>query len=209
MGIGQGYVNVNALQLCVMASRLANGSRALQPRLIHSIGGVVQPSGAQAPELPFAKEHIDFVREAMGAVVNDGGTAALYAQLGLGPVKMAGKTGTAQAHNYSGGGHGAHGAQGAWAQRDHAWFIAFAPYDAPRYAMSVLVEHGGFGAEAAAPKAREIMRVALAQGSGDARAHRTAACLCPPCLQPRPDAARRRAPSRRRPPTPLPGNPRT
>jgi penicillin-binding protein 2 len=45
--------------------------------------------------------------------------------------------------------------------RDHAWFIAFAPYDDPRYAMSVLVEHGGFGAEAAAPKAREIMRVAL------------------------------------------------
>lgn len=160
MGIGQGYVNVNALQLCVMASRLANGSKALQPRLIHSIGGVVQPSGAQAPDLPFAKDHIDFVRAAMASVVQSG-TAALYAQLGLGDVKMAGKTGTAQAHNYAGGSHGAHGAQGAWAQRDHAWFIAFAPYDDPRYAMSVLVEHGGFGAEAAAPKARDIMRVAL------------------------------------------------
>ena len=54
-----------------------------------------------------------------------------------------------------------HGATGAWELRDHAWFIAFAPYDNPRYAMSVLVEHGGFGAAAAAPKAREIMRVAL------------------------------------------------
>ncbi|MEO8113124.1 MAG: penicillin-binding transpeptidase domain-containing protein, partial [Phenylobacterium sp.] len=45
--------------------------------------------------------------------------------------------------------------------RDHAWFVAFAPYDDPRYALSVLVEHGGFGAAAAAPRAREIMRVAL------------------------------------------------
>jgi penicillin-binding protein 2 len=73
---------------------------------------------------------------------------------------MAGKTGTAQTHGYTGG-HGANGAQGEWAQRDHAWFVAFAPYDDPRYAMSVLVEHGGWGAEAAAPKAAQLMRVAL------------------------------------------------
>jgi penicillin-binding protein 2 len=159
MGIGQGYVSVNALQQCVMVSRLANGSRALLPRLVHSIGGVVQPSGAQAPTLPFAREHIDFVRAAMASVVASG-TAAETAQLGLGPVMMAGKTGTAQVHSYAGG-TGAHGAQGAWAQRDHAWFVAFAPYDDPRYACSVLVEHGGWGASAAAPKAREIMRVAL------------------------------------------------
>jgi penicillin-binding protein 2 len=156
MGIGQGYVSVNALQLCVMCSRLANSQIALQPRLIHSIGGVVQPSGAQAPTLPFAPDHLAFIRSAMAAVVTSG-TAAASAQLGLGPVTMAGKTGTAQAHS----GTTAHGAVGAWADRDHSWFIAFAPADAPRYAMSVLVEHGGFGAEAAAPRAREIMRVAL------------------------------------------------
>ncbi|HEY2178701.1 MAG TPA: penicillin-binding protein 2 [Caulobacteraceae bacterium] len=161
MGIGQGYVSVNALQLAVMATRLANGSRALQPRLVHSIGDVVQPSGVEAPELPFAREHLDFVRAAMASVANDvGGTAYHAAQLGLGPIKMAGKTGTAQTHNYTSG-HGAHGAQGVWAMRDHAWFIAFAPYDDPRYAMSVLVEHGGFGADAAAPKAAQLMRIAL------------------------------------------------
>jgi penicillin-binding protein 2 len=161
MGIGQGYVSVNALQLAVMVSRLANGSRALEPRLVHSIGGVVQPSGAQAPELPFAREHLEFVRAAMASVANDaGGTAYRYVQLGLGPIKMAGKTGTAQSHGYSGD-HGAHGAQGDWVLRDHAWFVAFAPYDDPRYAMSVLVEHGGWGAEAAAPKAAQLMRVAL------------------------------------------------
>jgi penicillin-binding protein 2 len=73
---------------------------------------------------------------------------------------MAGKTGTAQARGYSGG-TGVHDRQGKWELRDHSWFIAFAPTDAPRYAMSVLVEHGGFGATSAAPRARELMRVAL------------------------------------------------
>jgi penicillin-binding protein 2 len=160
MGIGQGYLNFNPLQLCVQAARLANGQKALNPRLIRSIGGVMQPEGDAAPDLPFQKANLDFVRSAMAAVTSGNGTAAATAQLGLGPIKMAGKTGTAQAHNYASG-HGQHGAVGEWATRDHAWFIAFAPYDDPRYAMSVLVEHGGFGASAAAPLAREIMRVAL------------------------------------------------
>ena len=160
IGIGQGYLSVNALQLAVMTARLANGGVALNPRLVQSIGDVAQPSGAAAPALPFDKGHLEFIRAAMGDVV-EYGTAAGYAKLNLGPVKMAGKTGTAQSHTYTGGVQGAHGAKGAWSLRDHAWFIAFAPLDDPRYALTVLVEHGGFGAEAAAPKAAQIMRVAL------------------------------------------------
>jgi penicillin-binding protein 2 len=160
MGIGQGYVSVNALQLCVQAARLANGRVALEPRLVDSVGDVIQQAATQPPELPFAQNNLAFIREAMAAVVTSG-TAAHVAEMGLGPVKMAGKTGTAQSHNYAAGSHGSHGAQGAWQDRDHAWFIAFAPYDDPRYAMSVLVEHGGFGADAAAPKAAQIMKVAL------------------------------------------------
>ena len=159
VGIGQGYTHLNPLQLCVMVSRLANGKKALNPRLIRSIGGVLQPSGAAAGDLPVVQEHVEFVRAAM-AEVTATGTAARVADLGLGPIKMAGKTGTAQSYSY-GSGHGAHGAVGEWKLRDHAWFVAFAPYDDPRYALSVLVEHGGFGASAAAPRAREIMRVAL------------------------------------------------
>ena len=160
LGIGQGYLSVNALQLCVMAARIANGRTALRPRLVQAIGNQLQPSGAAAPALPFAQENMAFIRDAMAAVV-ESGTAAHSAQLGLGPIKMAGKTGTAQSHTYTATAQGAHGAKGAWAMRDHAWFIAFAPYDDPRYALSVLVEHGGFGAEAAAPKAAQLMRVAL------------------------------------------------
>ena len=98
----------------------------------------------------------------MAAVANEaGGTANSNqkAKLDLGSVKMAGKTGTAQAHSYGPGSRKMDHA--AWALKDHAWFIAFAPYDDPRYAISVLVEHGGFGADAAAPKAAELLRVAL------------------------------------------------
>ncbi len=159
MGIGQGYTHLNPLQLCVQAARLANGTKALHPRLIQSIGGVPQPSGAAFGDLQVAPEHIEFVRIAM-AEVTVSGTAALFGDLGLGDVKMAGKTGTAQGFNYTSG-HGVHGALGEWKFRDHAWFIAFAPVDNPRYAMSVLVEHGGFGGSAAVPRAREIMRTAL------------------------------------------------
>ncbi len=159
MGIGQGYTHLNPLQICVQAARLANGRKALHPRLIHSIGGVVQPSGAAFGDLPFSHENIDFVRNAM-VTVTTSGTAAKFGDLGLGDVRMAGKTGTAQAFGYATG-HGVHDRAGEWRYRDHSWFIAFAPTDVPRYALSVLVEHGGFGATSAAPRAREIMRVAL------------------------------------------------
>jgi penicillin-binding protein 2 len=200
MGIGQGYVNVNALQLCVMCSRLANGNRALNPRLIESIGGVVQPPGSRAPDLPFKPDNLAFIREAMAAVVTSG-TAAGAAKLGLGPIMMAGKTGTAQAHTYAGG-HGAHGAVGAWADRDHSWFIAFAPADDPRYAMSVLVEHGGFGAAAAAPRAREIMRVALLK---DPQVRARIETPTPMPAMPAPPPGQLPEGAAPPPPTPLPG----
>jgi penicillin-binding protein 2 len=159
MGIGQGYTHLNPLQLCVMAARLGNGEKSLHPRLVQSIGGVEQPRGSAFGDLPVDPKHLAFVREAMKAVTTVG-TAAAVADMGLGDIKMAGKTGTAQGFNYNGG-RGVHGFNGEWRLRDHAWFVAYAPHDAPRYAMSVLVEHGGFGAQSAAPRAREIMRVAL------------------------------------------------
>ena len=81
--------------------------------------------------------------------------------MGLGDIKMAGKSGTAQAFNYTAGHGGQKGATGEWKMRDHSWFIDFAPVDEPRYAVSVLVEHGGFGASTSGPLARELLRVAL------------------------------------------------
>jgi len=84
-------------------------------------------------------------------VVNGSGTA-VASKLLLEGIQMAGKTGTAQVFKLGERGHQSH-----WALRDHALFIAFAPADKPRYAIGCIIEHGGFGASAAAPIVRDCM----------------------------------------------------
>ena len=162
VSIGQGAVSSTALQLAVMTSRLANGRKSINPRLIKSIGGVEQPSGAEVPDLPFSVEHLDIVRAGMASVANDvSGTAYRASQLGLGDIKMAGKSGTAQSRDYKAG--ESRGPRNAvWSRRDHALFVAFAPHDAPRYAVALIIQHAPSGGSAdAAPRVREIMKVAL------------------------------------------------
>lgn len=157
--IGQGALNVNALQLAVYTSRLANGQKAVMPRLIKSVGGVEQTHGDFA-DLAYDPAMLKVLRDGMEAVTDVGGTGFRNSQLGLGSIKMAGKTGTAQARNYGSGSR--KGAGRPWEQKDHNLFIAYAPTDNPRYAVSVIVQHGGMGGgTAGAPRAREVMRVAL------------------------------------------------
>ena len=162
VAIGQGDVNVTTLQLAVMTARLANAAKAITPRLIKSVGGVDRPSGAEAPDLPFPREHLEIVRQGMIAVANDrSGTAYRQSQLGLGDIQMAGKTGTAQVRSYDNA-SSRKSANVGWALKDHNLFVAFAPVDQPRYAVAVVIEHGGKGgATAGAPRAREIMRTVL------------------------------------------------
>lgn len=158
-GIGQGALTVNALQLAVYTARVANGRKAVMPRLIKSIGGVEQGSSA-FEDLPYEPEMLQVLRDGMEAVTAAGGTGFRNSQLGLGTVKMAGKTGTAQARNYGAGSR--KGAGRPWSQKDHNLFVAYAPTDNPRYAVSVIVQHGGLGGgTAGAPRAREVMKVAL------------------------------------------------
>ncbi len=161
VAIGQGALLVNALQLAVMTSRIADGRRAIQPRLVRSVGGEDRPVG-RFPDLPFSKEHLDIVRAGMAAVANDvTGTAYRASQLGLGDIQMAGKTGTAQSRDYRPG--ESRGPRNAnWKRRDHALFVAFAPHDAPRYAIALIIQHAPSGGSAdAAPRAREIMKTVL------------------------------------------------
>lgn len=159
-GIGQGALNVNALQLAVYTARIANGQKAVTPRLIKSVGGVEQTAGTAFADLPYDPALLKVLRDGMEAVTDVGGTGFRNSQLGLGAVRMAGKTGTAQAQNYGAGSR--KGAGRPWAQKDHNLFIAYAPTDNPRYAVSVIVQHGGLGGgTAGAPRAREVMRVAL------------------------------------------------
>jgi penicillin-binding protein 2 len=142
--IGQGYVLINPMQLAVMPGRIASG-KLIQPRLL--MGKPRTP----IPPLDVDPEHLDYVRKAMTSVVNDHGTA-VSSKLLLDGVQMAGKTGTAQVFRLGERGH-----QSNWALRDHALFIAFAPADKPRYALGCIIEHGGFGASAAAPIVRDTM----------------------------------------------------
>jgi penicillin-binding protein 2 len=142
--IGQGYVLINPLQLAVMPARLASG-KLIQPRLL--MAGPRKP----IPDLTVDPDHLKIIREGMTAVVNGGGTA-VASKLPLDGIQMAGKTGTAQVYKLI-----SRGRQGAWNLRDHALFIAFAPADKPRYAIGCIIEHGGFGASAAAPIVRDTM----------------------------------------------------
>jgi len=161
VAIGQGALQVNALQLAVMTSRIANGRKAIQPRLIKSVGGVNRPEGDDFGDLPIPTEHLEIVRAGMAAVANDvTGTAYRASQLGLGDIQMAGKTGTAQSRDYGSGSRGPRDA--VWKRRDHALFVAFAPHDAPRYAIALIIQHAPSGGSAdAAPRAREVMKTVL------------------------------------------------
>ncbi len=142
--IGQGYMLSSPLQLAVMASRLATG-RHVMPRLTLD----TPPSGFG--EIDFPTDQVTYVRQAMSDVVNGPGTAG-RARLPIPDVLLAGKTGTAQVVSLS----KSDGKSGPWKYRDHGLFIFFAPFDNPRYAGAVVIEHGG-GSGAAYPIARDVM----------------------------------------------------
>ena len=156
--IGQGYVLASPLQLVVMASRLATGLM-VEPRLIREIGGKAvdrpdpQPLGVETSKLVA-------VRDGMAQVVNSQKGTSFAARIVNDAMKMAGKSGTSQVRNISAAERetGVVGnADLPWKMRDHALFVAFAPVEAPRYAVAVVVEHGGGGSSVAAPIARDAL----------------------------------------------------
>ena len=157
-GIGQGFVLATPLQLAVMTARLANGGRAVVPWL----GRVPGPEAPTSIEVPQAS--LDIVLSGMREVVNGPRGTARAAALGLPGIEMGGKTGTSQVRRISRADRaaGRHKRKDiAWANRDHALFVCFAPCVEPRFAVSVIVEHGEGGSKVAAPIARDIMRKAF------------------------------------------------
>ncbi|MDO9641175.1 MAG: penicillin-binding protein 2 [Pseudotabrizicola sp.] len=156
--IGQGFTLASPIQLATMAARLASGTAVL-PRMVRSISGRSTENPAPV-SLGLSDEALSIVRQGMFEVSNhERGTA--YASRIVDPTKvMAGKTGSSQVFSISAAERAAGvrtQAELPWNRRDHALFVAFAPFDAPRYAVTVVVEHGGGGSTAAAPIARDIM----------------------------------------------------
>ena len=169
-GIGQGFVLATPLQLATMAARLAHGRLALSPRLADA---------AVPAALGVDPDHLALVTAGMREVVHGVRGTAKQADLGLPGIELAGKTGSAQVRRITR--HERETRQYKrddipWEEREHAWFVCFAPYAHPRYALSVLVEHGGSGAKVAAPIARDLMRKTLElDPAGDASATSVAA----------------------------------
>ena len=155
--IGQGYVLASPLQLAVMTSRIATG-RAIKPRLILSRDGVEEPL-AEAAQLEVNPGWLDQVRRGMNAVINGSHGTARGSRIVAAEWKMAGKTGTSQVRSTV-----VDNKEVPWEQRDHALFVCYAPVDNPKYAVALIVEHGGGGSAAAAPIARDIMLFALNNG---------------------------------------------
>jgi penicillin-binding protein 2 len=160
-GIGQGFSTASPLQLAVMSARLATG-RAVKPRLVRAVGGVPVPV-EPAEDLGLTPDWLRRVQDGMWAVSNDGGTA-VRSRIHDPENAIAGKTGTSQVRRITAAeraGGVRRTEQLPWHLRNHALFVAYAPYAAPRYAVATVVEHGGGGSAAAAPVARDIMIRAL------------------------------------------------
>ena len=173
--IGQGYTLASPLQLAVMTARIASG-RTVKPRLIKSVNGIEQPSGAGV-SLGLNENNLRQVRKAMFEVSNNRRGTAYRSRIIDDAYRMAGKTGTSQVRNITPAERAAGVIRNSdlpWERRDHALFVSFAPFDNPRYAVAVVVEHGGGGSVAAAPIARDVMLQALFDGPPPLAAYPTA-----------------------------------
>ncbi|HHL39939.1 MAG TPA: penicillin-binding protein 2 [Deltaproteobacteria bacterium] len=162
VAVGQGYMLATPLQLLAAYSAIAAGGRFMKPQLIEEItapdGTVIKSfEPVETGRLDLSPRTLEVIRNALRGVVHEeGGTAR---RLAANPFRIAGKTGTAQVATLRERVDDIE--EVPYRLRDHAWFAGFAPYDDPRIAVVVIVEHGGFGARAAAPVAYEVIKAYL------------------------------------------------
>jgi penicillin-binding protein 2 len=155
-GIGQGYNAFTPMQQALAIATIANNGVAFAPHLVKSVvnlktGEERQIAAQPSHTIPAKAEDIAFIRNALVGVNKEGTAAAAFAGA---KYVSGGKTGTSQVYSLKGEKYSASKIDERL--RDHAWFVAYAPADRPRIALSVLVENGGFGAQSAAPIARKV-----------------------------------------------------
>ena len=182
-GIGQGYFQSTPIQLCRMTAQIANGGYEIKPRIIFNKEKINLKNfldfKLKSPNQPLPKdlfissfkfkplfknsEHINFIKDAMFASSNEPGGTSYRSRLKDERYTFAGKTGSSQIKKFTEAQRKAEIKQEDidYKSRDHALFIAFAPYKNPKYAISVVVEHGGSGSSSAAPVAKKIIKKAL------------------------------------------------
>jgi penicillin-binding protein 2 len=161
--IGQGYVLATPLQLAIMTSRLVNGGFLVTPRLVQAAGPFSERGSDKLEKygkVKISTSTLSVIRQSMFEVVNKNRGTAYKARIKEVPYIMGGKTGTIQVRRIS----TAEREKGViknkdrpWEHRDHALFVGYAPVEDPKYAIAVVVEHGGSGASMAAPMAHDIL----------------------------------------------------
>jgi penicillin-binding protein 2 len=164
VAIGQGYVTTTPLQLANMMAAVANGGKLFRPYLVSKVesldGATVREYGPDLIRtIELKPDTINRVRKALTDVVHGPGGTGGAARSPL--VQVAGKTGTAQVIEMKGA--YLKSEQLSYFNRDHAWFVSYAPVENPQVAIAVLVEHGGHGGEAAAPMAKKVFEKLIAQ----------------------------------------------
>lgn len=159
-GIGQGYILTTPLQLAVMTARLVNGGYAVMPTFTK----LSDADKGKIKKLDVSQANLELMKEGMYAVVNKPGGTAFMSQFNYHGERMGGKTGTTQVRRIT----MKERREGIkkeselpWRLRNHALFVGYAPHDNPKYAVAVLVEHGGGGSSVAAPLAGKILKEAV------------------------------------------------
>jgi penicillin-binding protein 2 len=162
VAVGQGFLLTTPLQLLNAYAAIANGGKLYTPQLAIEVespkGKIIKKNSPEEnSHVMVSKQTLELLKGALKGVVDEkGGTAGWMKRAGL---KIAGKTGTAQVVKMLERSKNVE--DQPYKLRDHAWFVGFAPYDDPRIAVAVVVEHGGFGSSAAAPVALKLFRIYL------------------------------------------------
>jgi len=179
-GIGQGYFQSTPIQLCLMMAQLANGGYAIKSRIVDD-KYAIQPTidawreeftsksnnldflNSKIKKLYRNQENIKFVLDAMYGATNEPMGTSYRSRLTNSEYIYAGKTGTSQTRKITAEERELELKQKdlPYERRDHALFVAFAPYKKPRYAISIVIEHGGTGSSAAAPIAKKVIKKVL------------------------------------------------
>jgi penicillin-binding protein 2 len=160
ISVGQGYINATPLQLAMLVAAVANGGRLFLPQIVERVENIYGKTIKEYPPVETGRAHISektlrIIREALRGVVNEPhGTGWASA---LDGIQVAGKTGTAQVIRMEKNFRKGDMDRMPIKFRDHAWFVAYAPFEDPKIAVAVLIEHGGFGGAAAAPIAKKVI----------------------------------------------------
>ncbi len=158
-GIGQGYIQTTPIQLCLMTAQIANGGHKIYPTLIVDDDKKDQPSDKFAP-LYKDYRNIKIVQDAMFGSTNEVMGTSYRSRINDPKYQFAGKTGTSQVKKITEKDRelDLKTFEIPYEERDHALYIAYGPYKDPRYATSILVEHGGNGSTTAAPMAKKLFK---------------------------------------------------